>query len=315
VASLEEGLHLRYAGISQPIVLMEGLFNETELTRAIAYDFTIVVHQEEQVRMLERYARSRMLPIWLKIDTGMHRLGFAPSEVASIHERLMRLKVVKKPIGLMTHFASADAIDRDDTLKQIELFNVTTEQFTGPRSLANSAGIIAWPDARAQVVRPGIMLYGASPLHNKSGIDHNLHPVMTLTSELIAIHALKKGESVGYGGTWTCPEDMRVGIVGLGYGDGYPRHVKNGAPMLVNGKECPLIGRVAMDMLSVDLRSQPEAKLGDPVTLWGAGLPVEMVAEYSETTAYELLTRITQRVRVAVKTDDASLVMPAKVLV
>lgn len=304
VASLEEGLHLRYAGVTQPIVLMEGLFHPTELSRAIAYDFTCVVHQLEQVEILESYTRSRTLPIWLKIDTGMHRLGFQTSEVQAVYERLQRCKVVKKPFGLMTHFANADSIDREHTLQQIELFNAVTSGLKGPRSLANSAGIIAWPTSHADLVRPGIMLYGASPLVGHRGVEHNLHPVMTLSSQLIAIHQLPKGEAVGYGSAWTCPEDMRIGIVGIGYGDGYPRHVKNGAPTLVNGRPCPLIGRVAMDMLTVDLRTQPEAKVGDPVLLWGPGLPVEVVAQYSETTAYELLTRITQRVRVAVKTDD-----------
>jgi alanine racemase len=307
VASLEEGLHLRYAGITQPIILMEGLFHPAELSRAIAYDFTCVVHQVEQVEMLEQYTRARTLPIWMKIDTGMHRLGFQADQVQTMYRRLQNCKVVQKPIGLMTHFANADVVDNAHTRQQIELFNRVTEGLPGPRSLSNSAGIIAWPTAHANWVRPGIMLYGASPLEGRHGAEHGLHPVMVLTSELIAVHQLAKGESVGYGSTWTCPEDMRIGIVGIGYGDGYPRHVKNGAPMLVNGQSCPLIGRVSMDMLSVDLRTQPAAKVGDPVTLWGPGLPIEVVAKYSETTAYELLTRITQRVRVAVKTEDSLL--------
>ena len=147
------------------------------------------------------------------------------------------------------------------------------------------------------------MLYGASPLAGHRGVEHHLSPVMVLSSELIAIHHLSKGSRVGYGGTWTCPEDMVIGVVGIGYGDGYPRHVNNGAPVLVNGRPCPLVGRVSMDMLTVDLRTQSESKVGDPVLLWGPGLPVEVVAEHSETTAYELLTRITQRVRVVVKED------------
>jgi len=304
VASLEEGLHLRYAGITQPIVLMEGLFHPNEVSRAIAYDFTCVVHQVEQVEMLERHPKSRPIPVWLKIDTGMHRLGFQPEKVREMYQRLMNCKAVQKPIGLMTHFACADSIDREHTLQQIELFNSITAGLPGPRSLSNSAGIIAWPSAHADLIRPGIMLYGASPLAGHRGVEHNLHPVMVLGSELIATHQLVKGDRVGYGGIWTCPEDMRIGVVGIGYGDGYPRHVKNGAPVLVNGRPCPLVGRVAMDMLTVDLRTQPEAKVGDPVLMWGPGLPVEVVAEYSETTAYELLTRITQRVGVIVKSED-----------
>lgn len=304
VASLEEGLHLRYAGITQPIVLMEGLFHPNEVSRAIAYDFTCVVHQVEQIEMLEQHSKARPIPVWMKIDTGMHRLGFQPEKVREMYQRLMNCKTVKKPIGLMTHFACADSVDREHTLQQIELFNSAIEGLPGPRSLSNSAGIIAWPSAHADLIRPGIMLYGASPLAGHRGVEHNLHPVMTLGSDLIAIHPLSKGDRVGYGGTWTCPEDMRIGVVGLGYGDGYPRHVKNGAPVLVNGRPCPLVGRIAMDMLTVDLRSQPEAKIGDPVLLWGPGLPVEVVAQYSETTAYELLTRITQRVGVIVTSED-----------
>ncbi|MDR3491712.1 MAG: alanine racemase [Gammaproteobacteria bacterium] len=303
VACLEEGLQLRHAGVSKPIVLMEGLFDAHELPKIQAQDFALVIHEAHQVELLEQHPSMSPLSVWLKIDTGMHRLGFQPEEAAQIYQRLMKCDAVKKPIGLMTHFAEADSVNRTHTLGQINLFNEATTGLEGPRSLANSAGIIAWPSAHADWIRPGIMLYGASPLSGHRGVEHHLLPVMILSSELIAIHHLKKGSRVGYGGTWTCPEDMTVGVVGIGYGDGYPRHVNNGAPVLVNDKPCPLVGRVSMDMLTVDLRTQPQAKVGDSVLLWGPGLPVEVVAEHSETTAYELLTRITQRVRVAVKDD------------
>jgi alanine racemase len=301
VASLEEGLHLREAGVKNPIILMEGLFDVAELHNALTHDFSLVVHHQEQVEMLEKHKISKPFPVWLKVNTGMNRLGFDPQAVQAVYKRLMCCPAVAKPIGLMTHFAEADSSEKASTLQQIEIFNATTQHLSGPKSLANSAGIIAWPGAHADWVRPGIMLYGASPFDKHRGVEHHLQPVMTLGSELIAIHQAAKGSRVGYGGTWTCPEDMRIGVVGIGYGDGYPRHVQNGAPVLVNGRHCPLIGRVSMDMLTVDLRTQPEAKVGDPVLLWGPGLPVEVVAEYSETTAYELLTRITQRVRVVVK--------------
>jgi alanine racemase len=305
VASAEEGMLLRGAGINKPIFLMEGLFHANELPQAIAQDFTLIVHHLHQVEMLEQYPNQHhQLNVWLKIDTGMHRLGFQPQEVNAIHQRLQRCTLVKKPIGLMTHFAKADANDRAHTLQQIEIFNQVTAGMEGPRSLSNSAGIIAWPSAHADWIRPGIMLYGTSPLLGHRGVEHNLYPVMALTSELIAIHDLRKGQPVGYSGMWTCPEDMRIGVVGIGYGDGYPSNVKSGAPVFVNARPCPLIGRVAMDMLTVDLRSQPEAQIGDPVLLWGPGLPVEVIAEYSDTIAYELLTRITQRVRVVVTTEE-----------
>ncbi len=300
VACCEEGLILRASHIKNPVVLMEGLFSASELEKAVENRFILVLHHESQIDMLEKHPALPPFFVWLKIDTGMHRLGFEPGEVSGIYKRLMQCAAVKKPIGLMTHFADSDSLDRASTLEQIEVFNAVTQGLTGPRSLANSAGIIAWPSAHADWVRPGIMLYGASPFAGHRGVEHHLQPVMALTSELIAVHALKKGARVGYGGTWTCPEDMRVGVVGIGYGDGYPLHAQNGTPILVNNRPCSLAGRVSMDMITVDLRTQPEAKTGDPVLLWGPGLPVEIVAEYSDTTGYELLTRITQRVHVEV---------------
>ena len=300
VACIEEGMFLRHAGVKNPIVLMEGLFTTDELLKAAAENFTLVVHHLSQVEMLEKHSLIDPILVWLKVDTGMHRLGFNPDEIQKISKRLMNCTSVKQPFGLMTHFAEADSLERAQTLNQIEIFNKVTDRIPGPRSLANSAGIIAWPSIHCDWVRPGIMLYGASPFQKHRGVEHHLQPVMSLSSELIAIHYLLKGSRVGYGGIWTCPEDMLVGVVGIGYGDGYPWHAQNGTPMLVNGRPCPLIGRVAMDMISVDLRTQPEAKVGDPVLLWGPGLPVEVVAEHSNTIGYELLTRITQRVHVTV---------------
>jgi alanine racemase len=300
VASFEEGLFLRNAGVKTPILLMEGLFSEAELTFAAEHGFSLVVHHAAHVEMLEKSNIDKPLSVWLKIDTGMHRLGFHPDDVAKMYARLMLCGAVKKPVGLMTHFASSNELDSSQTLQQIELFNQVTSKLEGPKSLANSAGIIAWPAAHGDWVRPGIMLYGASPFSGHRGVEYGLKPVMSLTSQIIAIHQVAKGSRIGYGGTWTCPENTRVGVVAIGYGDGYPRHAVNGTQVLVNGRPCPLAGKVAMDMLSVDLGTQPEARVGDPVTLWGPGLPVEVVAEQSGTTCYELLTRITQRVRVIV---------------
>ncbi len=301
VACLEEGTLLRKAGVKNPIFLMEGLFRPDELKRAVDCNFTLIVHQPAQVDMLEKNPNITPLNIWLKIDTGMHRLGFDPKDVSTMYERLMKCTSVKKPIGLMTHFAESDSVDRAPTQNQITLFDSLTKNLIGPRSLANSGAIISWPTAHSDWVRPGIMLYGASPIAGRTGSEFGLKPVMSFTSELIAIHNLKKGERVGYGGTWTCTEDMPVGVIAMGYGDGYPWHAKNGTPMLVNGKLCPLVGRVSMDMINVDLRSQPEAKVGDKVILWGPELPVELIASHSATVGYELLTRITQRVRVVVQ--------------
>lgn len=302
VASLDEGLMLREAGVKQAIVLIEGLFHEDELIIAEQNNFTLVVHHLPHVEMLERAKTKKPFSVWLKINTGMHRLGISIDELPAIYQRLLTANAVKKPIGLMTHFAEADAIESDATNKQIELFKLATASFSGPRSLANSAGILAWPDAHGDWVRPGLMLYGASPLFGKTGLDHGLLPVMTLSSQLIAISLVKKGGKIGYAGTWEAPEDMLVGVVGVGYGDGYPQSAKNGTPMLVKGVECPLVGRVSMDMLTVDLRHQPNAEIGDEVILWGKGLPVERIAKMSGSSAYEMLTRMTPRPKVEIKT-------------
>lgn len=301
VACIEEGVILRHAGMTQPIVLMEGLFHADEIDEAAKHQFTLVVHHEPHVVMLEQAPSSYQFPVWLKINTGMNRLGAAPEKVFEFYTRLMAASAAKKPIGLMTHFAEADSSASNATNQQIERFTEITRDLAGPRSLANSAGILAWAKSHADWVRPGLMLYGASPFADKTGVDVGLKPVMTLSSRLIAAHMVKQGEKVGYAGTWTAPENMPVGIVGVGYGDGYPQYAQNGTPILVNGVKCRLVGRVSMDMLAVDLRQMPTAQVGDAVVLWGEGLPVEQVANHSGTSAYEILTRMTPRPKVFVK--------------
>jgi len=300
VACIEEGLALRQAGIQKPIVLMEGLFTENELQSAYDKDFSLVIHHAAQADMLLKNPPNRPLSIWLKINTGMNRLGFCPSAFKKAYDDLTQLAHIKKPLCLMTHFAESDLLHSEATSKQIKKFNKTVENFSGLKSLCNSAGIIAWPSAHQDWVRPGIMLYGISPFVGHRGVEHHLRPVMSLSSALIAIQKVSKGERVGYGGTWQCPEDMTIGVVGIGYGDGYPQFAKTATPVLVNKHPCPLIGKVSMDMLTVDLRTQPQAKIGDPVLLWGPGLPVEVVAESNNTSAYELVTRMMQRVPVGV---------------
>jgi alanine racemase len=302
VASIEEGIRLREAGCLKPIVLIEGVFYADELLLAAKHHFTLVVHHSPHLDMLEKIEGSSVsFPVWLKINTGMHRLGIHPRDINAFYQRLQRMPAVQKPIGLMTHFAEADRCDGVTTAKQVELFNKITTGLQGPRTLANSAGILAYPNALGSSVRPGLMLYGASPFPEKTGLDYALQPVMTLWSRLIAITQVERGGKVGYGGTWTAPHDMTIGIVGVGYGDGYPQGAENGTPLLVNGIECPLVGRVSMDMLSVDLRRAPHAAIGDPVVLWGKGLPVERVAQHCHTSAWEILTRMTPRPKVEVK--------------
>ncbi|MCH9770247.1 MAG: alanine racemase, partial [Gammaproteobacteria bacterium] len=268
VACLTEGLALRRAGINKPIVVMSGVNNTAELNIAEENQFELVVHQAEQVDLLESHLTDN-INIWLKIDTGMHRLGIAPVQAIGLLQRLEANKKIQSPVTLMTHLADAENHDLAFTKQQLKSFFTLLENQSCPASIANSATIFNIPNAHVDWVRPGIMLYGVSPFAEKTGRDLNLKPVMTLRSKLIAINQLKKGAKVGYSGTWTCPEDMLVGVIAIGYGDGYPRHAQNGTPILINGTLCPLVGRVSMDLITVDLRDCMQAKTGDAVTLWG----------------------------------------------
>jgi alanine racemase len=227
----------------------------------------------------------------------MHRLGVKPEQVADLRGRLSRCASVRQPVGLFTHFASADEPDSDQTRDQLAQFERATAGLAGERSIANSAAILVWPESHSDWVRPGIMLYGVSPFAERTAAAFDLQPAMTLTSRLIAVNHYRKGDAIGYGASWRCPEDMPVGVVAIGYGDGYPRHAVSGTPVLLNNCRVPLVGRVSMDSISVDLRSQPDAAAGDPVVLWGRGLPVEEIATHAGTIPYELLCRLTTRVR------------------
>lgn len=298
VACAEEALALRDAGALQPILLMEGVFDAAELAACAAERLEVAVHHAEQVRMLECARPTRPLVVWLKIDTGMHRLGVRPAEARALHDRLSACRSVAG-IRLMTHFASADLPDPAPTEAQLARFAAL--DLPGERSLANSACVLAWPEAHADWVRPGIMLYGVSPLHGASGAAHGLRPVMTLATRLIALRDIPAGEPVGYAGAWTAARPTRVGTAAIGYGDGYPRHAPSGTPVLVNGREAPLIGRVSMDMITIDLTDHPAAAVGDPVVLWGDGLPAERIAEAAGTIAYELLCGVTARVHVELR--------------
>lgn len=293
VACIEEGIALRGAGLTSiPIILMEGVFHGSELEPAMQHHFTLVVHRQGQIDMLEKFPHPHSFDVWLKINTGMNRLGFDPRHAEAAWLRLMSCPRVRKPIGLMSHFAETSEPNSPGMQRQLALFNKISTNLHGPRSLAKSAAVLDSPETHMEWLRPGIILYGVSPWPDRTGRDHGLLPVMTFCSELIAVHHVQKNEKIGYGGTYSCPEDMRVGVVAAGYGDGYPQHAANGTPVLVNGQICPLIGRVSMDMLTVDLRTQPEARTGDPVVLWGKGLPVEHVAQHCNSSAYELLTRM-----------------------
>jgi len=255
------------------------------------------IHHDAQLDWLSADADPRPLHVWLKLDTGMHRLGFAPERAREIHARLRALPSVEKDIGLMTHFANSDVFDDAMTTTQIERFERALSGIEGDRSLSNSAGILGWPEAQAQWVRAGGALYGISVVAGKIGADFGFRPAMTLSTRLIAVNRVRKGEHVGYAATFECPEDMNVGVAAIGYGDGYPRHADAGTPVLVNGVRASLIGRVSMDLITIDLRNHPDARIGDPVVLWGRGLPVEEIAMHADTIGYELTCGVTRRVR------------------
>jgi alanine racemase len=219
----------------------------------------------------------------------MHRLGFDPADVPSAWKRLQDCGAIRGPVRLMTHLARAGTPGDTMTTRQLQCFATACAGLPGERSIANSAAILACPESHAQWVRPGLMLYGVSPLISGRGAQHGLRPVMGLHSELISVRRVRAGESVGYGASWSCPEDMPIGVVAAGYGDGFPRHAKSGTPILVDGARCAIIGFASMDMLTVDLRAAPQARVGTPVELWGANLPIEDVAEHSGTVPYELM--------------------------
>lgn len=297
VATLDEAMMLRVAGITKSIVVMCGFINAEELRVMSEQHLTAVIHHFEQISLLQQTQLNSPLQIWFKIDTGMHRLGFLPEEVPTAYAQLSSCASVAKPINLMTHLACSDEPGSTHTKQQIAVFNEIAI-WEGPKSLACSAAIMAWPQTHADWIRPGIMLYGVSPFAARSGVEFGLKPAMSLTARLMAIKKLKKGEAIGYGATWVCPEDMPIGIVSIGYGDGYPRQAKNGTPVLVGEKRCALVGRVSMDMITVDLRDHVDAAVGDRVLLWGPGLPVEEIARCVGTSGYELLCKVTARVPV-----------------
>ncbi|MGC2520139.1 MAG: alanine racemase [Burkholderiales bacterium] len=298
---LDEALALRAAGEQRPLLLLEGFFSPQELPGIAAHRLVTVVHDLEQVAMLEKTALAAKIPVLVKLNTGMNRLGFAAGGFRAVLARLQRCAGVGE-IALMTHFADADG--KRGVAWQLERFEAMTTGLNLARSLANSAAILRFPQTHADWARPGIMLYGCSPFPDESAAALGLKPVMTLSSEIIAVQSLRPGDSVGYGCTFTADAPMRIGIVACGYADGYPRHAPGfndrGTPILVCGKRTRTVGRVAMDMLFADLSGIPEAGVGSPVTLWGEGLSADEVAASAGTVSYELLCALAQRVPVEV---------------
>lgn len=298
VARIEEAVALREAGLDNAIVLLEGAFDAAQLPLAAALGLELVVHSPEQLDMLAAAQLPRPLQAWLKLDTGMNRLGFPPGAARDAWRRLRSCAAVGPDLRLMTHLACADGRDASVTDTQLQRFAAALGDLPGERSVANSAGLLWRPDSHADWVRPGIVLYGVSPFADQDGAELGLRAVMTLASTVIALRDVRRGERVGYGGLWTAREDCRVAIAAIGYGDGYPRRLGSGAPVRVRGQRAPLAGRISMDMIAVDVTRVPGVRVGDEVTLWGEGLPVEELARLADTIPYELLCGVTQRVGV-----------------
>ncbi|MBN6071149.1 alanine racemase [Aggregatibacter actinomycetemcomitans] len=295
VARLEEALKLRSNGITKPILLLEGFFSSKDLPVLAVNNIQTVVHSQEQLDALEQAKTPNPIKVWLKIDTGMHRLGVHLDEVDAFYQKLKLLPCVDPNIGFVSHFSRADELECGYTEKQLARFLWATEGKGGERSISASGGILFWQDAHLDWIRPGIIMYGISP-NNIAGKEYGLIPVMNLTSSLIAVREHKKGEPVGYGGVWVSDKDTKIGVVAIGYGDGYPRDVPEGTPVYLNGRRVPIVGKVSMDMLTVDLGADSQEKVGDEVILWGKELPIEEIAAITGIISYELITKLTPRV-------------------
>lgn len=303
VATIAEALQLREAGIDNDIVVMRGFVTAEEMAVFLDDNHLIAcMHDSEQLALLEQnhIASDRRLRVWLKVDTGMHRLGISHDAFQAIYDRLNHLPFIVKPFVVCSHLADADNVDAAFTEQQIACFENTTKHIPNEKSLLNSAGILAYANAHYDWIRPGLMLYGVSPFDHHGPHDavmKNFIPAMTLESKLIAIKHVKAGEKIGYSCTYTAPHAMKIGIVGMGYGDSYPRHAKNGTPVLIHGQRCPIVGRVSMDMITVDVSHLADVAVDDTVTLWGRDLSVAEIARCVNTISHELLCHLTGRVQ------------------
>lgn len=291
----QEAVRLRLAGVSKPILMLEGFFRPLDVNLLFKHRLTPVIHNPDQVELLKHMDFPAELDIYLKVNSGMNRLGFGMDEVRVMYNTL-RLHPKVAGITLMTHFADAEG--SSGVHEQLRWFDELVRGIEAPRSLANSAALLRFKEARQGWVRPGIMLYGCSPFADWSAPEIGLEPAMTLGSELIAVQNLAAGERVGYGFTFEAQQPMTLGVVACGYADGYPRHAPTGTPVLVKGQRTRLVGRVSMDMMCVDISAIEEAYIGTPVTLWGEGLPADEVAAAAGTVSYELLCALAPRVPV-----------------
>ncbi|WP_353232259.1 alanine racemase [Pseudomonas helleri] len=291
VACIEEALELRAAGIRAPILLLEGFFEADELPLIVEHDFWCVVHSLWQLDAIEQATLAKPIQVWLKLDTGMHRVGLHPSEYKSAYQRLQASGKVAK-IVLMSHFARADELDSLRSVEQVAVFLAARDDLSAEVSLRNSPAILGWPSVPSDWVRPGLMLYGATPFEQDHPLAARLQPVMTVESKVICIRELPAGEPVGYGAKFITPKPMRIGVVAMGYADGYPRHAPTGTPVLVAGQRSQLLGRVSMDMLCIDLTDVPDAGLGSTVELWGKNILASELAEKAETIPYQIFCNL-----------------------
>jgi alanine racemase len=295
VARVGEAIELREAGVSSELVLMEGCFDLEEYQQAAVYNLQLVIHTQQQLEAFLELDLTAPLKVWLKLDTGMHRLGFDTDE---FHQALSQLKQSSNchpDIVLMSHMACADDISSSMNQLQVDEFVEAVAKQPYALSMANSATIISMPDMRLDWVRPGLLLYGCSPMVGHVAQDHGLQPVMTFSTKVIAVKTVKAGEFVGYGSRWQATQDTHIAVLAVGYGDGYPRHAQDGTPVMIKGVRYPLVGRVAMDMMTVDI-GDTHIQVGDEAILWGGELPAEEVATHADTISYTLFCGITRRV-------------------
>ncbi|KJZ36465.1 alanine racemase [Pseudomonas fluorescens] len=291
VACIEEALELRAAGIRAPVLLLEGFFEADELALIVEHDFWCVVHSLWQLEAIEKAALSKPITVWLKLDSGMHRVGLHPKDYQDAYQRLLASGKVAKVV-LMSHFARADELHEQASAEQVAVFEAARKGLSAEVSLRNSPAVLGWPQIPSDWVRPGIMMYGATPFEEANTVAARLQPVMTLESKVICVRELPAGEPIGYGAKFITPKPMRVGVVAMGYADGYPRHAPTGTPVLVAGQRSQLIGRVSMDMLCIDLTDVPQAGLGSTVELWGKNILASDVAAAADTIPYQIFCNL-----------------------
>lgn len=296
VARAHEAKALIDAKIKHKVVLLEGCFSQEEFDWAVQHNIEFVIHSQQQLELFLAQKPKRAIKIWLKLDTGMHRLGFDSAQFIAAYKQLQASQFCSG-IVCMTHFSCADEIDNEINAQQMTQFENVCAGLDSQQSIANSAVILTQSTEIKDWVRPGIALYGASPLEAQAAIDFNLIPVMTFKAKVTAIKTVAKGESVGYGQKWTADKPSKIAVIGVGYGDGYPRHAQNGTPIVIKDQEVHLVGRVSMDMITADITDTDNITVGDDVTLWGKGLPCEAVASKSDTISYTLFCGITKRVK------------------